>query len=365
MTETVVFPGSGSDDGFVQCARPGLKPTGKLYRKQLLHYGPFQHPKIPGQQIVVDEVFADTLIRNFANGVCDTVQVPLVDGQNKHTEDPTRNIGAVVDIEKTDKGVYAIIDARKEEYANELGKTLLGASAMMHLDYVDTRTGEHVGPTLLHAAITNRPYITNLENFEEIVMASADTNNDIVLLGAINENEEQSMTKDELIAALKEEHGIDVEALQATTEAATAQLSNVLGDTVSVDDVASALLELSAKNDEQTTKLTEQASKLTEQSSKLEEQDAKLAKLAEQNEALRLSSAQAEIDTLIQEGRILPKQRERMLALSMNDRETFDDLLPDTSIVSLSESGVTNHVDSRSDETQKELDRYVDMVTKK
>ena len=48
-----------------------------------------------------------------------------------------------------------------------------------------------------------------------------------------------------------------------------------------------------------------------------------------------------------------------MVKLSMSDRDTFDALLPEEAIVSLSESGVTNHTDSRSDKTQDELNRYL------
>jgi hypothetical protein len=165
----VVMAGTGPRDEFVECAaRPGVKPKGKLFRKQLLHWGEFAHPNLPGKKITVDEAFADKLITNFSRGVCDIVQVPIVDDKNKHTEDPLRNIGEVIDLERDDKGIYALVDARSEKYASELGKTLIGASAMMNLDYTDTKTGEKVGPTLLHMAITNRPYITGLDAFDEV-----------------------------------------------------------------------------------------------------------------------------------------------------------------------------------------------------
>ena len=120
----------------------------------------------------------DHLMTNFTDGVADIVQVPKVDGQNKHTEDPDRNIGEVVDLKRReDGGLDAIIDVRTAD-TEKIGKTLLGASAMMHMDYTDTRTGSRMGPTLLHTAITNRPYITGLDDFQEYVAASADTSDD-------------------------------------------------------------------------------------------------------------------------------------------------------------------------------------------
>lgn len=337
----IVFAGTGNDE-FVECAaRAGLKPKGRTFKKQILHFGSFAHPSLPGKKVVVDDKFADDLIRNFSDGVCDIVQVPIVDGQNKHTEDPNRNIGAVVDLTKDEKGIYAIIDARDNAYADKLGKTLIGASAMLNLNYTDTRTGARVGPTLLHTAITNRPYITKLDDFEEIVLSHADTSQEeTVLLGAATtklENTSMPMTKEEMIAALKAEHGIDVDAL-VTSHEETAALSNVLGEeTVSMKDVAEAVLELSHKN---------------------EEQSAQIAALVEDNNTLKLSAAGAEIDSLIKAGRILPKQRDTMLRLSVEDRETFDALLPEESIVELSESGVTTHQDTKSDKVIADLQRY-------
>jgi hypothetical protein len=343
----VVMAGTGPRDEFVECAaRPGVKPKGKLFRKQLLHWGEFAHPNLPGKKITVDEAFADKLITNFSRGVCDIVQVPIVDDKNKHTEDPLRNIGEVIDLERDDKGIYALVDARSEKYASELGKTLIGASAMMNLDYTDTKTGEKVGPTLLHMAITNRPYITGLDAFDEVIAASADTSDeDTVLLGAANTEEtEMPMSRDDMIAALKAEHDIDVAALldSQVDAAELTSLSNALGaEDLTVTDVAEAVLELSNKNSEQS---------------------ALIETLMAERNALRLSRAEDEIDSLVQAGRILPKQRDRMLALSMNDREAFEDLLPDTSLVSLSEDGVTTFESTHSQKSDDEIQRLLNLA---
>jgi hypothetical protein len=342
--------GTGPRDEFVECARAGVKPKGKLFRKQVLHWGDFVHPNLPGSKITVDEAFADKLITNFSRGVCDIVQVPIVDGGNKHTEDPLRNVGEVIDLERDEKGIYALIDARRPEYAAELGKTLIGASAMMNLDYTDTKTGEKVGPTLLHMAITNRPYITGLDAFDEVIAASADTSDeDTVLLGAADiEETNMPMTRDEMIAALKANHDIDVEALieSSVDGQELATLSSALGADVelSVGDVAEAVLELSAKN-------TEQA--------------VQIETLMDERNTLKLSAAEGEIDVLVREGRILPKQRNRMLRLSMEDREAFEELLPETSLVSLSEDGVTTHESTNSKSAEAEIDRLVNLASGK
>lgn len=330
----VLIPGGSGDEGFVALAR---SQKGRLFKKQILPMnGSFTHPSVPGRKIFVDEAFAKNLKSNFSAGVCPIVQVPIVDDQNHHVEDPLRNMGEVVDLTYDDSGVYAIFDARK--HAEDVGTTLLGASALLHLNYEDTRTGQKKGPTLLHMAVTNRPYVTDLGDFEEIVAASAgglkqpsDTSGEkpVVLIPA--SKMEEKMDLDNLLATLKSEHGIDVAALQSqaqtnTTELVTA-LSNVLGNEnvdgeIGIKDVADAVIELA----EERVALS-----------------AQVAALTEANDAMVTREAEAEVDSLIQQGRVLPKQRETMIALSMEDREKFDAILPEDAIVALSAVGVDTH----------------------
>src|SRR5690606_9457035 len=137
---------------------------------------------------------------NFKNKVCPIVQVPVVDEKNRHSEDPLRNIGRVVDLSVDEGKLYATIEAYK--HGDDIGKTLIGASAMLSTDYVDTRTSEKTGPTLLHVAVTNRPHVTELEDFEEIIAASSDSSGEAVLLTADNE-ENTSMDLDQLIEQLR------------------------------------------------------------------------------------------------------------------------------------------------------------------
>jgi hypothetical protein len=370
MTDNVVyFAGPRSD--FVELART---PMGRVFRKQILHFGTFAHPNDKSKKLVVDAGVANHLVENFRNGVCDIVQVPIVNDGNHHVEDPLRNIGEVIDLEvEPGKGVFAVIDARKE--AESLGKTLIGASAMMHMDYTDTRSGKHVGPTLLHVAVTNRPYITNLDNFQEIIAASADSigKNAPVLFtesGELDpdqsvpdpEVENEMMTLDEMIAALNEEHGIDVLALQQQAGTSNAELVSAMSavlkdagvvslsgqseDDLTVEDVANAVVELSQERVE----LAEQISSLQETA-----------------DELRLTAAEKEIDTYVSGGYILPTQRDGMLELRLTNQEMFTSLLPADPIVSLSEDGVTTHEEASSEvfeKTQKDIDRLVELSAK-
>lgn len=380
---------SGESSSFLRLSK---SPQGRLFRKQILPMNKgFIHPADHGSKIFIDDKFAQTLVDNFHKGYA-IVQVPIVDSANHHTESPLANIGEVVDLDYDDTGVYATIDARK--HADDLGKTLLGASAFMHLNYTDTETGNHVGPALLHLAITNRPHVQHLGDYEEVIKASADIEDSekhILFMCAEGESSEAEgaeeevpaqdtpeenppvepkveevpstetdnledglMTPEEMIAALKE-HGIDVEALQSDAaraaelsgqlEAATEQLqlSASDGEAVSVIDLAEAVVELSNSRNE-----------LTDQ----------VASLLESNRKFAVNAATAEVDGLIRTGRVLPKQRDVMIKLSMDDRETFDALVPDTAIVRLSEEGVTVH--ENPDDTAalaEHVDRYKTMAT--
>lgn len=384
MTESqvVVLPSAGDADGFVDLAK--ASPNGHLFRKQILKMNSsFVHPTAPGRRIRVDETLAKSLVKNFKDGIGDIVQVPIVGPKNEHTEDPTRNIGQVIDIDYDTTGIYATIDDRRTpEKVHEqgaLGETLLGASALMHLDYTNTETDEHVGPTLLHVAVTNRPYLTNLDDYQALIAASADSLGEVEVLALADEADddetpdddaseedeliddqedelqEEKMELDEMLAALKADHGIDVMALQAAAEhgqddlvaamssvlqaAGTSVISDDDEDGVTIEDVANAVIELSGEKLE------------------LSQTVAALSATIEKNEQ---EKAEAEVDSLIHDGRILPKGRDAMISLSRTDREKFDALLPDDSIVQMSAVGVTVHDEPENETFTNEANRLAE-----
>lgn len=338
------------------------RSTGTLFRKHILNVGKdLVHPAVG--RIKIDDEFVKSLKTNFDNKACDIVQVPKANAKNEHVEDPDANVGEVVDIEVKDDKVYAVIDARDPKAVEKFrNKTYIGASAMIAMNYTDTNTAKKVGPTLCHVAVTNRPYITNLEDYEEIVKASADNSEEAVLLTepdetVVNDNsgsveepeveEPKTMTKEELLAALKNEHGIDVDALQA--EAAkpaetdnTAELSNKLvsalteagvvklsaDDTgANVEQVVGAVVELATDN----------------------------VKLTNRVEALELSNrekdAEAEVKEKVAEGFIEPANADAMKELYLSNQELYAKLLPAEPKVNLSGTPVGSSVDEKDTES--------------
>lgn len=166
MGQLVIAPESRTEP-FLELSRTR---KGRIFKKHILSTGPLF---ANGRKIDVDEVFLSEMVANFHAGYCDIVQVPIVGKDNKHSEDPRDNIGEVVDLKVEDGKLYSFIDSRKVDASEELGNTLIGASAMFALNYLDTTTNQSVGPTLLHVAITNRPHVLNLDDFEEVIAASA------------------------------------------------------------------------------------------------------------------------------------------------------------------------------------------------
>ena len=354
-------------DPYIELART---QSGTLFRKQILKDGQtFAHPKNKQIKITVTPEMQESLVRNFQNGVCDTVQFPVTDERNEHQETPLANLGEVIDVDyEPGRGTYAVIDARK--HAEDVGKTILGASAFFSLDYEDTSTGQRVGPTLLHVAATNRPYLTNLEPYQQIVAASnavsddddvavledeealedADTSSDDESGDATPNQEEPEMDVDEAIAFLRE-NGIDVAALQesaAALESAQAELSNVSlsasdGTEITAVDIAEAVVELS---------------------NTVKGQGETVSRLRAENERLVRERAEAEVDELISLGRILPRQRDDMIAIALSNREMFERLVPETPVVSLSETGVTVHEEPEKAKAHEDtVDRYVALAS--
>lgn len=331
------------------------KASGYLVEKHILNKGVLIHPAT-GAKINIDDDFIAKLKQNFVNGVCDIVQVPLANDRNEHSEDPDRNVGEVLDVTERDGKVYAVIDGRRADSKEKFGKAWLGASAMLSTNYKDTKTGERVGPTLLHVAITNRPYITGLEDYKEIVAASnSNTNSDVVLfsvqedvsveeqleevtveseevvaatdnvndetLQASTPNEETTMTRDELIAALLEEHGIDVADLQTRAQDAdtATELSNQLADKLA------ETLELSADSVDTGT-IVGAIAELAQE------------KVALSNRVAGLELAQAKhvVTALVNEGFLLPTQADVMTELRMTNPDMFEKLIPAEPVVKLS-----------------------------
>jgi len=339
MNEYAIVPGPRSD--FIELGRSSAT-KGRLFKKHILSKGTLNYN---GKKIPIDDKFFQALETNFDNHVCDIVQVPVAGANNEHTEDPFRNIGEVVKLEHSGSKLYAVIDARDENAADKLGKTLLGASAMFSMDYTDTRTDTKVGPTLLHVAVTNRPHVVELDDYEELIAASADGSGEHITLTSLKENK---VTLDELLGELKDEHGIDVPDLQAKAEqvdqavalsakltetldklndSGVVALSNKDGAAVSGDEIVAAVAQLGEKN----VALSAKVDALVEDKKK--------------------DKAEARVEKLVDEGFILPAKKDAYLAILLSNEEQFEALIPEKPLVALSAESLKDPEDEQHKKT--------------
>jgi hypothetical protein len=330
----VIIP-SPADD-FVGLTRH-RKATGAVFRKHILNLGDLIHPQT-GKVLTLDEPWFDRLKSNFDAQVCPIVQLPLADSKNEHDERPDRNLGEVIDIERSGKKVYAIIDVRGNlpdgrPAAPEVGKTLLGTSAFLHMNYTDTRTGRKVGPALLHACITNRPYVTDLDDYEPVIAATAAADMDYETIVLTQEEQEMPLTRDELLAQLKSEYGIDVPALQAQASHAS--------DTSELTAALTAALSQTGRQmpDEGTLTLTDLAGAIAELAS---DREVFLTQVGE----MKRDAAVSRVDRLVSDGYVLPSQKDGMVELALTNPSMFESLVPAKPVVAMNDqrgSGGTPH----------------------
>lgn len=339
--ELVYVP--GGDDSFLELSRTAM---GKPFRKHILSKGPLYHSSLRGGKLDVDDKFFDTVIKNFNDHVVSHVQAPVVDGNNRHTEDPDRNIGEIIGLEREGDKLYAIIDVRDEKAIPKMGKTYLGASAMFATNWKNNKTNQYVGPTLVHTAITNNAHVNDLDDFEEVLLSVDDSTSKAVFLSAAPTSKESIMDLDEMIAVLREEHGIDIPELQKAAGKAEsfAKLSAELQEKLSNGE--NAVLKLSNADDEASAEdIVAAVADLVQSRVEL---SAKVDTLVQES---ALAKAEARIEELVAGAFISPAKRESNLKLLLSNPELFEEMLPEKPLVALSAESGNEIKDETHDET--------------
>ncbi len=96
-----------------------------------------------------------------------------------------------------------------------------------------------------------------------------------------------------------------------------------------VEEKNKEILELNKTNELLQGKVDETINDLDDEVKTKLKQSEQLAELNKQVEELMHDKAEATVDTFIQQGKILPAQRETALKLAINDNDTFMDLYKD------------------------------------
>lgn len=354
MSTLAIAPQPHGASGYVELAAPSTtrgKVQGKVFEKHILNYGTLKHKQAPGGKVEIDDAFVDQLIDNFDKGACDIVQMTVVDEKNRHTEDPLRNIGEVIGLTKRDGKVYAQVDVRDEAVVPKMGKTLIGASAAFFLDYTDTDTGSRVGPTLTHIGVTNRPYVTGLESYKEVVALSADGSDDDQVI-VLTDTKETPMTKDELIALALSDFNIDIVALQATAEAHEANVA--LSASIQEALAGTGVLELSNGQEATADDLVASVGQVAKDNIALS------ARVDDLESAAKKNAATERVESLIRQGRVLPAVKEQQVELLLSNEALFESLLPEKPLVAIDEeSGMVPLSNTQDQTVAGEVDRII------
>jgi hypothetical protein len=144
--------------------------NGSVYRKQLVKFGVWENPDYPwfsdDPKMTLDEAWAEQIVENFnAGNLGSKVPVPL-----NHTDDVKANTGELVGLEiVAGDGLYGDLEIRDAETIESLDNGLIfDVSISFVWDLVRQDDGKHYGPTLLHVALVNTPYLIGMNAFEKV-----------------------------------------------------------------------------------------------------------------------------------------------------------------------------------------------------
>lgn len=177
-------------------------------------------------------------------------------------------------------------------------------------------------------------------------------------------------TLDELLAQLKEEHGIDVHALQASASEKEKELEQATALSNTLSEEVKAAKHEAEHATETVQKLTEELSgagviKLTN-GEELSQEDivgavAEIAQghlaLSNQVKELREKDAKTEVQKLVDDGFLYPSQQKGMVTIKLSgDQELFDSLVPAKPVVEMNkETGVTPEDNNHELNVEEEL----------
>jgi hypothetical protein len=143
--------------------------VGTVFRKQIAKFGKWVNPLFPIEFMELDEAWAKDIKKNFDAKVIDHVPVPL-----DHTDMTEANTGELIKLEIVPgDGLYGYLDIRRPQTVEDINNGLIfDVSISFDWDYVDTAEGKKHGPTLLHVALVNNPYLKGMPSFEEAQVGS-------------------------------------------------------------------------------------------------------------------------------------------------------------------------------------------------
>lgn len=156
-----------------------IKLNGTQFRKEIATFGKYRHPnplftEDEDNDWDFDEEYADLLIKNFNDGVVESVKLLDI-----HNEDFGKKLGAVLELKKTDRGVTALIEVEDKATLKDIetmggdGKTLAhGISTGIDIAFPNANAKKKgatiTGPVLRHVALATIPWMQGMSDWEKV-----------------------------------------------------------------------------------------------------------------------------------------------------------------------------------------------------
>lgn len=179
-----------------------LAESVKVGQSQVLRTGRFFHPKYG--QFTVTEEDLDTMVRNFAERRPKRPTELVVDYEHQSESGQIAPAaGWIKGLEKRGQALYMTVEWTDGAANSIRAKEYRFISPAFNMNYTDKETGQDIGPTLLAAALTNRPFLEGMEpvvlseELEEMAFALSESMTNMILYDPGQERDEFGRWTDE------------------------------------------------------------------------------------------------------------------------------------------------------------------------
>ena len=296
------------------------------FRKQILKVGKWFHKDANGGVLEITKKSIDKLVENFKKGILENVFVPL-----GHSSDPTKNAGKVTELIPTEKGLDAVIEVIDKKVLKKIKDGLItNVSSSVIENYVTKDKGDKVGPVLGHVALVAEPYIKGLAKFMPVSLSD---NYDVIELDdepltpkkaikIITDVKEEKKDKEDKVEKKKEDVKEEDKKEEEVKDDVKEEKEDVKKEKKE-DKEEKEDEKKEDKNDKQEAKeekSSEEESKEKSENSdeskdKSDEEKESKADLSERERKVELSEAEKTYGELLEQGKIVPAQKETFITL--------------------------------------------------
>lgn len=328
---------------------------GTLYKKQIIKFGNYVDPWFPEWPMTLDSEWGDMIKENFDKKVVGRVAVPA-----SHTDDPEKNRGELLAVENDGEGLNGTLDIRDPQTVQDIENELIWDDSISFTNnYIDEKGIGH-GPVLFHVALVNNPYITGMSGFQALSKAASHIRNAfsqkhsgsaIVLSKSVKELSNMKPVKNEkdfpVTVNYQDAEGKDVEAViepgqelevpEATAEGVAQQIAAAEKPAEAPAEGEEATPPAPAEGEEATPPAGGEGGEggeatppadtsvanppapadATTSSNPESASQAELSKKdREELEALRAEKAETMFSKLVDEGKVVPAQKEAIISMA-------------------------------------------------